>query len=72
MRVDEDGELWTTALGIMLIGGIVEAGISAFSTMLAQKSFTGEVDWASVGVAALSGFVSSAVTLCKCLLERKL
>lgn len=61
MRVDGDGEFWGTTLGIMAIGGLIGAGISAISSIVVQKAFSDEVNWASVGVAAATGFVSGAV-----------
>ena len=59
-RLDEDGEFWIT-LGIMAVGGVIGGAISAYCSVVAQQAFTGEVNWASVAVAAASGFVSGCV-----------
>ena len=48
-------------LGIMAIGGLIGAAVGAGTSAIMQYAFNGEVNWQSVGVAALSGFVSGAI-----------
>ena len=60
VRKDTGGKLWITA-GTMLIGGIVGGAISTVASIATQKYFTGEVNWKSVAVDAVSGFVGGAV-----------
>ena len=59
-REDANGGFWLTA-GIMAVGGLIGAAVSAVSSVVTQKALTGTVNWKSVGVAAASGFVSGAV-----------
>ena len=59
-REDPSGGLWVTA-GLMAVGGLIGAAISAVSSAVTQQALTGTVNWKSVGVAAASGFVSGAV-----------
>ena len=60
---DKSGEFGTFAVtvGIMAIGGLIGAGVSAISSAITQKVFTGSVNLKSVAVAAVSGFVSGAI-----------
>lgn len=60
IREDANGGFWTT-VGIMAVGGVIGATISAISSAATQKSLTGTVNWKSVGVAAVAGFVSGAI-----------
>ena len=60
MRKDLDGQCWIT-VGIMAVGGVIGATVSAVGSATIQKSLTGTVNWKSVAVAAASGFVSGAV-----------
>ena len=50
-----------TTIGVMAIGGIIGAVVSAASSALSQKALTGYINWTSVGVAAATGLVSGAV-----------
>ena len=59
-REDSNGGFWVT-IGIMAVGGIIGAAVSAVSSAVTQQVLTGTVNWKSVGVAAVSGFVSGAV-----------
>jgi RHS repeat-associated protein len=59
-REDPNGGFWVT-VGVMAVGGLIGAAISAVSSAVTQKALTGTVNWKSVGVAAASGFVSGAV-----------
>ena len=59
-RADNGGEFWIT-VGIMAVGAVIGAAVSAASSAITQKALTGTVNWKSVGVAAASGFVSGAV-----------
>ena len=59
-REDANGGFWLTA-GIMAVGGLIGAAVSAVSSVVTQKALTGTVNWKSFGVAAASGFVSGAV-----------
>lgn len=59
-REDTNGECWIS-VGIMAVGGLIGAAISAVSSAVTQKSLTGTVNWKSVGVAAATGFVSGAI-----------
>ena len=60
MRVDTGGQIWIT-LGIMAAGGGIGMVIGAASSAITQYMFNGEINWKSVGVAAVGGFVSGAV-----------
>ena len=60
MRVDTGGQIWI-ALGIMAAGGGIGRVIGAASSAITQYMFNGEINWKSVGVAAVGGFVSGAV-----------
>ena len=60
MRVDTGGQIWI-ALGIMAAGGGIGMVIGAASSAITQYMFNGEINWKSVGVAAVGGFVSGAV-----------
>ena len=60
MRVDTGGQIWIT-LGIMAAGGGIGMVIGAASSAKTQYMFNGEINWKSVGVAAVGGFVSGAV-----------
>ena len=57
MRADSSGEVWVT-VGIMAVGGVIGAGISAASFIATQN---GPMNWKSFGVAVASGFISGAV-----------
>lgn len=59
-REDTNGECWIS-VGIMAVGGLIGAAISAVSSAVTQKALTGTVNWKSVGVAAATGFVSGAI-----------
>ena len=59
-RSDANGGFWLT-VGIMAIGGVIGAAVSAVSSAVTQQALTGTVNWKSVGVAAATGFVSGAV-----------
>ena len=59
-RGDPNGRFWITA-GLMAVGGLIGAAISAVSSAVTQQALTGTVNWKSVGVAAATGFVSGAV-----------
>ena len=59
-REDSSGGFWIT-VGIMAVGGLIGAAISAVSSAVTQQALTGTVNWKSVGVAAVTGFVSGAV-----------
>lgn len=48
-------------LGVMAVGALIGAAVSAVSSVVTQKALTGEVNWKSVGVSAVTGFVSGAV-----------
>lgn len=45
----------------MAIGGIIGAAVSAGTSALVQLAINGEINWNSVGIAAISGFVSGAI-----------
>ncbi|MFQ7843220.1 MAG: RHS repeat domain-containing protein [Coprococcus sp.] len=60
MRVDTGGQIWIT-LGIMAAGGGIGMVIGAASSAITQYMFNGEINWKSVWVAAVGGFVSGAV-----------
>ena len=60
IREDNNGQFWIT-VGVMAVGGVIGAAISALSSAVTQQALTGNVNWKSVGVAAISGFVSGAV-----------
>ena len=60
MRVDTGGQIWIT-LGIMAAGGGIGMVIGAASSAITQYMFNGEINWKSVGVASVGGFVSGAV-----------
>ena len=60
-RVDKDGELWIT-LGIMAIGGLIGAAVSATLSIVSQQATSGEIDWAVVGISAGAGFLSGALS----------
>ena len=55
MRQDEDGEFWNIIAGAVIGGGLELAG-----QLLSGKSIS-EVNWAKVGVSALSGGLTAAV-----------
>ena len=59
-REDTKGNISVT-LGLALVGGIIGAAISAVSSAVTQYVFTGSVNWKSVGVATVSGFISGAI-----------
>ena len=59
-REDSNGGFWLT-VGVMAVGGLIGAAISAVSSAVTQQALTGTVNWKSVGVAAATGFVSGAV-----------
>ena len=59
-REDTKGNTSVT-LGLALVGGIIGAAISAASSAVTQYVFTGSVNWKSVGVATVSGFISGAI-----------
>ena len=59
---DETGEFGFITLGIMAVGGLIGAAVSAATSAITQYATTGEVNWGSVGVAAASGFVSGALS----------
>lgn len=59
-REDTNRECWIS-VGIMAVGGLIGAAISAVSSAVTQKALTGTVNWKSVGVAAATGFVSGAI-----------
>ena len=59
-REDANGGFWLT-VGIMAIGGLIGAAISAISSVVTQQAQTGTVNWKSVGVATASGFASGAI-----------
>ena len=59
-REDTKGNILVT-LGLALVGGIIGAAISAASSAVTQYVFTGSVNWKSVGVATVSGFISGAI-----------
>lgn len=59
-REDTNGECWIS-VGIMAVGGLIGAAISAVSSAVTQKALTGTVNWKSIGVAAATGFVSGAI-----------
>ncbi len=62
MRKDDGGQFWlTSTIGVMVIGGLIGAGISAISSAITQQALTGSINWKSVGVAAASGLVSGAI-----------
>ena len=48
-------------VGIMAIGGVIGAAVSAVTSIVTQQISTGYVSWQSVGIAAISGFVSGAI-----------
>ena len=48
-------------LGIMVIGGVIGAAVSATTSIVVQLAINGEINLKSVGVAAMSGFVSGAI-----------
>lgn len=54
-RVDIAGNFWVT-LGIMVVGGLIGAGISAVSNAVTQKITTGSINWKSVAVTTGAGF----------------
>ena len=62
--VDVDGRLHQLLIGIAIgaaIGGVLGAGTEIAKQVLAGKSL-GEIDWASVGAAAIGGAVGGAFT----------
>ena len=59
-REDANGGFWLT-VGVMAVGGLIGAAISAVSSVVTQQALTGTVNWKSVGVATAAGFVSGAV-----------
>jgi len=58
-RADAEGECWV--LSTMLIGGAIGACIGAVTSVISQSVLNGEVDWSTVGVDLISGFVGGAV-----------
>ena len=60
MRKDIGGTFWIT-VGIMAVGGIIGAAIGAVGSAVSQYAFNGSIDLESVGVSAVSGFVSGAI-----------
>ncbi len=59
-RSDSNGQIWTT-IGIMAVGGVIGAGISAATSIITQKVFENNINWKSVLVAVGTGFVSGAI-----------
>ncbi len=60
-RSDDNGSTWLLTIGIMAIGGVIGAAVSAVASIVTQQISTGSVSWQSVGVAAITGFVSGAI-----------
>lgn len=56
-KSDETGHFWHIA-----IGAAIGAGISAATTISMQLATTGSVNWKSVGISALAGAASGALT----------
>jgi len=62
MRSDDGGEFWNIVIGAA-VGAVVSGGISIISQIIENLNNTGsigEINWASVGVAAASGAISGA------------
>ncbi len=59
-RADDDGEFWIT-VGIMAVGGLIGAGVSAVASAVTQYRMAGSINWKSVAVSAAGGFVSGAI-----------
>ena len=60
--MDDSGNSATLiTLGIMAVGGLIGAVVSAAASTVTQYSLTGSVNWSSVGVSAVTGFVSGAI-----------
>lgn len=60
MRADYSGKGWIT-VGIMAVGGVIGGVIGAVGSAVTQNTLTGTVNWKSVAVAGVAGFVSGAV-----------
>lgn len=59
IKLDNTGHFGiTAAIGVMLVGGVIGAGISAAFTAGTQYYQTGDINMKSVAVSALSGFIS--------------
>ncbi len=58
MNVDPDGTFFLS----LLIAAVVSATVSALGSIVVQAATTGHVDWAQVGISALFGAVSGALS----------
>lgn len=61
-RSDSYGNVWLTTIGIIAIGGLIGGAVSAVSTACIDKAVNGSVDWKSVAISAVSGFVDGAIS----------
>ena len=60
MRLDEDGEFWNVAAGAIM-GGIISAGVELAFQALESRKTNKNIDWKSVGFAALGGMAGGAL-----------
>lgn len=61
-RSDSYGDVWMTTIGIMVVGGLIGGITSAVSTACIDKVFERSVNWKSVAISAVSGFVDGAIS----------
>ena len=61
-RVDDEGDLWTYA-GLIATCAVIEGVISGISSAISQKSETGSINWAVVGVNVAFGAISGATSV---------
>ena len=62
VRADRGGELWISiTASIIAVGGLIGAAVGAVGSIVSQYTFNGNINWKSVGVAAVGGAVGGAI-----------